>query len=82
MTITTVFSERRRGSRNGAFGRVENVTYSVLRRYGISAERGLKSPGFTDARSADLRPQGNESLFTSHNRSGSLLIAGGEASRR
>jgi hypothetical protein len=68
MISQSIFSERRRQSREGVLGRLENVTYSVLRRYGIAGNQNTVISGILQHARVSSNPIGFErtSLVFSH----------------
>jgi hypothetical protein len=38
MNSQAIFVERRKHSRNGVMGELENITYSILRKHGVLSE--------------------------------------------
>ena len=43
MNSQAIFVERRKHSRDGVMGELENVTYSVLRKHGVLSEGGREA---------------------------------------
>jgi hypothetical protein len=43
MNSQVIFAERRKHSRQGIMGELENITYSVLRKHGVNSEAGQKA---------------------------------------
>lgn len=43
MNSQGTFVERRKHSRHGVMGELENITYSVLRKHGVISESGQKA---------------------------------------
>jgi hypothetical protein len=43
MNSQAIFVERRKHSREGVMGELENITYSVLRKHGVISESGQEA---------------------------------------